>query len=917
MSRICRIVLLVAASVVASASHAFAQTSYITGTVTDDVSGTPISGVHVTATRAGGAPTSTLTDGDGQYRLNNVAAGEYVVAFTRIGYAPATKTVSVLAGSPGLLSTTMHGMTLRLNPTIITASRREEKALDAPATVSVVSQEQVNERPSITAIDHVRGLPGVDVVSGGLQQANVVTRGFNNIFSGSLLTLTDNRYAFVPSLRVNVPYFSNTTNEDVERIEVVLGPAAALYGPNAVSGVMHVITKSPFDSRGTILTIDGGQRDYFRVGVRHAGVVRPDLAYKVSFEDYTGHDWESVDAAEKAIGVQRDFGIKKYGGEARLDWRPDDQTEITGTFGTSESGSALEPTGIGAAQVRDWALRAYQLRGHRGRLFAQIFMNESDAGQTFLLRNSKDADGGKIVDNSIQLVGQVQHGYSFGTRTDLIYGVDYLSTNPKTGGTINGRNEADDNFTEVGGYVHSTTHVASQWDVVAALRMDKHSRLDDYVYSPRAALVFHPTESHNIRITYNRAYSTPTTNNQFIDRLAGSIPIPGTPGYGVRALGTPATGFQFKRDCAGGVGGVLGGPGLCMRSPFVPGSPFIAAYAPALYAAAVAAILANPAFSDPTQRALLQNTTGAAFASSLASVGTQLRVLDPTNATFRNVLPTDVHDLDAIRPTISNTYELGYKGIIKDKLNLAFDVWIEKRTDFVGPLIVETPNVFLEPASLQIFLAAAFQAQGVPTANAQALAAGIAPSMAGIANSTSSATKGVPLGVVNLNNALSNPTDIVLAYRNFGTGSGQDVKLGGSDVSAEYLINDQWSVAGTYSYVSKDYFNRADIGGVSDIALNAPREKGTLTGRYHDAARGLSAELRARRIITFPANSGVYIGTVPGYTLLDVNVALHPTMLRGAMLSVGVTNLANDNHIEFIGAANIRRMLLTRLQYAF
>ena len=95
--------------------------------------------------------------------------------------------------------------------------------------------------------------------------------------------------------------------------------------------------------------------------------------------------------------------------------------------------------------------------------------------------------------------------------------------------------------------------------VVAAARVDSHSRLDKKIFSPRLALVFKPTDEQNFRVTYNHAFSTPTTNNLFLDLLAGRIPSNGTQLFGVRALGVPKAGFQFMRNCATGLGS------FCMR----------------------------------------------------------------------------------------------------------------------------------------------------------------------------------------------------------------------------------------------------------------------------------------------------------------------------------------------------------------
>ena len=132
-----------------------------------------------------------------------------------------------------------------------------------------------------------------------------VVRGFNNVFSGTLLTLTDNRIARVPSLRVNAFNFIPLTNDDVERIEVVLGPGSALYGPNSADGVMHIITRSPFASQGTSVNVGMGERSLRQTAFRHAGALGDRLGYKVSAQYYTGTEWEYTDPEEVKARKQR------------------------------------------------------------------------------------------------------------------------------------------------------------------------------------------------------------------------------------------------------------------------------------------------------------------------------------------------------------------------------------------------------------------------------------------------------------------------------------------------------------------------------------------------------------------------------------------------------------------------------------
>ena len=481
---------------------------------------------------------------------------------------------------------------------------------------------------------------------------------------------------------------------------------------------------------------------------------------------------------------------------------------------------------------------------------------------------------------------------------------------PKTENTINGRNEDDDDIQEVGGYLHSVTDITSQFQLTAAARVDKHSRLEEAVYSPRVALTFKPVENHNFRLTYNRAFSTPSTNNLFLDLEANQIASGGRKLYGVRALGVPTTGLSFSHACTGGVGN-----GLCMKVPlaFTGGTTVqsLPAQAALLYKVAVAA-------AGPGLVAGLTPQVGAATAQALvgflgtlqptaAEVGTKLRTLQ-SNKTFLDVAPTDLRDVARLKPEIHNTYEAGYKGILGNRLQISLDAWKENRKNFVGPLIIETPNVFLDAATLAAFIGSKLPALGLSAAQIGALAPVIAGGMGGVSGSK---TTGVPLGVVNFQEANSSGSDVIVTYRNFG-----DLDLWGSDLGAELLLDRGFSVLGSYSYVNKNLFPRSEVGGVQDISLNAPANKHSLTVRYRDETNGWGAELRERHVDGFQALSYI-AGTIKPYTLIDAGVNYRPASLNGVLLSVNATNLGNKVHQEFAQGGLIGRLIITRAQIAF
>ncbi len=911
-----------------------AQTATLTGKITNR-EGRAVQGAIVQALTGTRLIAADTADADGSYRLTVPNAGTYLVTVKSIGYARLIRdNLSIGTGGSTNLDFRLDESVIQLDVVQTVASRAPEKVIDAPASVSVVSTQAVQERAAVNVADHVAALPGVDVARGGLVRSNVVARGFNNIFSGALMTLTDNRFAFVPSLRVNIPYLSPTTNEDIDHIEVVLGPGAALYGPNTASGVMSVTTRSPFAAPGTTVSIDGGNQDYLRGAIRTAWVLSQKVAVKATFDVMRGTEWGFPKA--DSIGnpadpsddekKPRDPDIRRYGGEARIDFRPTPGTEIIANYGRSKAGSAVEPTGLGPAQVKDWVYQTYQLRARVNRLFAQVFMNTSDAGETYLLQKIKSttscpnvADQACIIDKSRQIAAQLQHGLDFGSRQRFIYGVDYIHTIPRTEGTINGSNEDDDDITEVGGYLHSVTKLSDMFELTAAARVDKHSRLEDPVFSPRLALVFKPTENNSLRLTYNRAFSTPSTNNLFLDLVANTTPI-----LNIKALGTPEAGFQFRRDCAAGLGS------LCMKvfpafggtGAFVAANPYANSFAVAR-AGIIAALTAQFQASglSAAQAAGAAQATAQFLGSrtpTAEQVGTTLLIPPVGGAAGFVVQPNQLFDIDRPKPTIHEVIEGGYKGIIGDRLQVSLDVWHEKRKNFVGPLQLETPLVFLNGQALGAYfgqqLAGFFPTIGLPAAAAGPVAAALATALPG-SNPTVACSAanpaGCPLGVVNFDTPAAG-NDVIVAYRSYS----KPINLWGSDLGADLALTRDFSVAGTYSWVNKGIFKKEDLGTRDDLSLNAPRNKHTLTLRYRNEDNGWGAELRERHVDAF--NTLAFVGgPVDAYTLVDAGISYRPRFLNNALIAVNGTNILNDVHREFSLGSEIGRLIITRLQVTF
>ena len=990
--------------------------------VMDAQTGEKLDGISITVMSQAGVSNEGVSDAAGMLEIADLAAGVYTISASAPGYADKTMAnVELVADGTTSVEIALSSEIIELDQVSVSASRRREKVLEAPASVSVVSATEIKDRVAPSVTEHLKSVRGVDVVNTGLGSSHVVVRGFNNVFSGSLLALVDNRIARIPSLRLNAYSLIPTSSEDIEQIEVVSGPGSALYGPNSANGVMHILTRSPFTSQGTTVTLGGGERSILMGSLRHAGVINETVGYKLSGRYFQGDDWEEGRSSEDLNGPGEPiFDTYQGSGEFRLDYKPsDDLTTILASGFTQTTGTEL--TGLGAGQAKDWTYGYVQGRFIYKDLFAQAFWNRSDAGDTYTLR-----DNLPVVDKSDLYVGQIQHGYSLGERQRFTYGLDLLLTRPDTEETINGRNEDSDNINEIGAYLQSETKLTSQLKLILAGRADSHNHLNDPVLSPRVALAFQPNDDHNVRLTLNRAFSTPSASNLFLDRLAapdayglGSNfePILGfSPNIDIRAQGPGSeTGLTFKRDAAGRP---------LFRSPFSPVAKLAPdAYLPLddpiatnlMWGIGRGAVMAGvqPAFEAAVKQTIQQTFTPQALpqviaglppetlqgvaaqaiatlppqalqglppefapllqpgalatippeqlqqivpqvlqalppqvvqglAASLAAsteeeiltgfanlvpeqidgVKNVLRTVNPETAEFTDI--EDVNDVDPLKPTITQTYEFGYKGILMNKLAFSADVYHTRINDFIGPLVVETPNVFLDADTLGAFLGQHFTAMLSDPKNAslnQALLAFDAPAQGGngngsavdeltklfVAGTENNGPAFIPFGTVTPEQ-VSDPNAVLLTYRNYG-----DISLNGLDCSLTYYLNPSLSIGGNYSFVSKDLFENE----LNDIALNAPTNKFGANVQYVNANLGLGAGVRMNFVAGFPVNSGVYIGEVDSYSTIDINVGYDIPFATTPRLSLTIQNLLNTKYQPFIGAPEIGRLSLVRLTQTF
>ncbi len=919
----------------------------LSGTVTDADDGETLAGATVAVLDgSGGIVAGGVSDIDGNYSISVGATGSFTVRARFVGYQEQEKQVTFSAGSDANADFSLSQTGFELNTVVVAASRRQEKALDAPASISVLNSADVSRSVGTSSVEALRNTTGVDMAQTGIDRREVVLRGFNNAFSGAAYILTDYRQSGVPSLNVNLSSIMPNMNIDVDRVEVVRGPGSALYGAGVDAGVVHFITKDPFTHPGTTISLAGGENSYFGAQFRTAGVVglKKNIGYKISGMYGRADDWKlDPNNNEDALQILADEGTRntdfeKFNLNGTLEYRFGTNRSLTFNGGTSQLTAAVL-SGIGTVGADGFGYSYGQIRLQVDNFFAQVYVNKNSAGDSFVYGQDLNSDGvnDKVVDKGALYNGQAQYDFSMaGGKQNFIIGADVELTRPDTQGTILGRNEDDDSISEIGGYIQSTTHLSSKVDLTLAARGDHNNVTSDFTVSPRAALVFKTSPTSSFRVTYNRAFSSPTSNSNFLDIVAGKIP--GTDIL-IRGLGSGA-GHKWQRNPAfepiAGTDLVASSLNPAALGVHTPAGLDLAA----TYGAVYAGIAAIPV---PVLTGMLQAqglpvdaaTTGLLVAMLNPAAGTNVQgfsrgLLGKLNlSTFQPEFVNDLTDIQPLKRTISNTVEVGFKGLINDKLLVAIDAYYTQKEDFVGPLLMETPFVFAPNLSNDLTAAVVAGIEGnstpIPALGGATLnqalgglglnaatVAGLLVTLAGDQLPSASTPVAVVQAASNDAGAGKTP-ELMLAYRNFG-----NVDYIGVDASFQYMASKDLNLFANVSFVSDDFFDASELdekGTDLSLALNAPAFK-VRGGFDYTFDSGFSVNAAGRYSDAFPISSGPYQGTLDSYFLVDLGFGYDLNRFTpGLRVDVGVQNALDDTHREFIGAPQLGRMAIGRLTY--
>lgn len=233
-----------------------------------------------------------------------------------------------------------------MNIKVTTASRHPQKLTKVPSAVFVITQDDIRRSGATNIPDALRMAPGVEVERIGTDKWAISIRGFNSRFSNKLQVLMDGRSVYLPVTSGVIWSQQDTLIEDIERIEVICGFSAGVWGVNAVNGVINIITKKAADTQGTLLTAGGGSFEQGFAGARYGGKINEETPFRVYAKGFARDHTESV-----AGGNNHDQWHSGRGG-FRIDHsRGIDQFTVQGDIFFNFTGDAVNKSTLGLSSI--------------------------------------------------------------------------------------------------------------------------------------------------------------------------------------------------------------------------------------------------------------------------------------------------------------------------------------------------------------------------------------------------------------------------------------------------------------------------------------------------------------------------------------------------------------------------------------
>ena len=450
------------------------------------------------------------------------------------------------ASNPGSETEELIDLSLEelLQLEVTTLSRKPQTLTSSAAAVFVVTQADIQQSGARTLPDILRMVPGVQVAQVDASTWAVAARGSNGVFAGKLLVLQDGRSIYGP-MYSGVRWDAQDTDlSSIERIEVVRGPGAVMWGSNAVNGVINIITKDAADTKGFEADVAVGSYTNLETTVRWGGSAGENANYRffAKYFDRDGYADSNYDA----------WNYSRLGG--RLDWAVTDSDDLRvnaeiydGNVGENYAFNSLAPPYVQVSDVETTPSGGFVTMNWTHSLSdtsdmsVQVYYDRADRTS---LEPNEERDTSSL---------DFQHRFRLGERNDVVWGFEVRHSEDQTSGSETIRLDPPNRTQRLySGFLQDEFRLfRDEVFLTLGTKVEKNNfSQSDYEWSPNARLSWLFSDTGTVWTSVARAVRTPNRIEQDVRILGGVVP-PGVPPntypvpFTIQVYGNPA--FDSER----------------------------------------------------------------------------------------------------------------------------------------------------------------------------------------------------------------------------------------------------------------------------------------------------------------------------------------------------------------------------------
>ncbi len=415
---------------------------------------------------------------------------------------------------------------MQMEVVVTSPSKKPQKLHQTASAIYVLTQEDIRRSGAVNIMETLRMVPGVLVSKINQNSYTISMRGFNRrLGSDKLLVLMDGRTIYSPSAAGVFWVSQDTVLEDIDRIEVIRGPGAALWGSNAVAGVINIITKKSGETQGAMASGGFGTEEEGFATVRYGGQVNESFNYRAYGKFRNRDDGLNPDETKASDDKKsRQFGF-------RSDWQINGKNDLTtqGDYykvkAETDVPSRFESFTIGSTPFQG-------ITDYTGANFLSRWTRNLEKDSAIKLQGYYDyfrRNSDIAIDDTVQQFDlEFQHDFKYGDRHDLSWGLNYRYAFFDFEDTpIFQLDNEDTNL--FGFFVHDEIKIVpDKWSLILGTKLE-HNDFTGLEVQPNIRMLWTPKENHTVWAAFSRAVRIPsiTEDRRIINRAL--IPLQGSP----------------------------------------------------------------------------------------------------------------------------------------------------------------------------------------------------------------------------------------------------------------------------------------------------------------------------------------------------------------------------------------------------